>query len=101
MENKQLIHDLVNENRVFFAKVFQIKKLRKEEVTKLFEEISNVASSVYDDPATYLKKCSVLFNVLFSVVKLTRQEKDTLNDIKNNLREIEELRNETKQKTNA
>lgn len=91
--DKYLINDLVNENRVNFAKLYQLKNLKKEEIGKLFERISTVADSILLTPQEYLKECRVLFNVLFSVVKLTRQEKDLLKDIKSNLEEIGSIRN--------
>lgn len=86
--DRHIINDLINENRVNFAKKFQLKNLKKEEINKLFEQIGKVADSVLTTPQEYVKECKVLFTILFSVVKITRQEKDLLKDIKLNLEEI-------------
>lgn len=86
--DRHIINDLINENRVNFAKKYQLKNLKKEEINKLFEQINIVADSVLTTPQEYVKECTVLFNILFSVVKITRQEKDLLKDIKSNLEEI-------------
>lgn len=90
--DRHIISDLINENRVNYAKLYQLKNIRKEEYEKLIEQISNTADSILDTPDEYLKQCKVLFTILFSVVKITRQEKDALQDIKSNMEEIRRIR---------
>lgn len=100
MENP-LINDLIQVNRVNFAKIYSNNKIRKSEINRLFISIESCADSIDISDEEYLKCCTNMFKVLFRVVKITKEKKDILKDIKDNLDEIERIRkNDTNKKTN-
>ena len=99
--DKCLIDDLLHENKMFFAKNEQLKQVKKDEISKLFQQINHIACLKTEETDIYLNECRKLYVFLFNIIRITSKQNELLNNIKCNFNEIERIKhNGANEKTN-
>lgn len=99
MENKQLILDLLHDNRVSFAKIHSLQEYKKTKISDLLVIINSVSKSV-DCETTYNKLCDIMFKKLFDIVRIQFNINVELDHIRDRLNEIGKMKNGANKEAN-
>lgn len=88
--NKQIIQDLLDENKRMFATINAYNIVVKDKTKKLLTQVSKVSESVHT--TNYLVECKQLYIDTLELVRVRYTRSCMYKDIQDNLEEIKRIR---------